>query len=217
MWIRTAILTIALASNAVVACGPAAARPTVVTSRDPWGDTRILSTSGPSLHDLTSIDIRRVALRSGTRQLRATFHLRRIVSDREWDQMVFVDLAPVSPTASWEAYFGATTQGAAFALWASDGDYTDSRTCVPEVTVHRGTATVVIDVPRRRVPEGEARIRVSSSTGYYETDAPPYSRDSLRIRDGHALRASTDGPTRIPHADRQTGSGLPQDRRHLSD
>lgn len=154
----------------------------VASATDPRGDVRVLPTKGLSLPARHSIDLRKFAAQNGGTRLRAVFSMARVTTSPSWDQMFSVVMEPPpTSTETWLAYFGATTKGRAYAFWAADSDYSTYENCHASVAVRRARAELVVDVPWRCIPQGPTRIQVRSSTGHFETDAPLFSRDTLRL------------------------------------
>jgi hypothetical protein len=176
-----AVVAVLLASGGAA---HASAPEEVVDVKDPRGDVRIYPTNGLTLPARKSIGLTSFAAQRDGRRLRAVFSMARVMTSPDWDQMFFVAMEPPrNSTDTWLARFGATTKGRAYSFWAADSDSDQSahEYCRASVTVRRARAELVVDVPWRCIPTGPTRIRVGGSTGHYETDAPPFSHDTLRV------------------------------------
>ena len=99
----------------------------------------------------------------------------------EFDQMAFIDLKPAATSGStWTATIGMSPQQPTIAyayLFPGDSG-TDLRSCDPlPVTVLRRQDSLRLDVPVRCVPREAARIKITSYTGYFRSDAGgPWSK-----------------------------------------
>lgn len=154
----------------------------VVSAQDPHRDVRVFPSKGLSLSARQSIDLKSFAAQRDGRRLRAVFSMARVITSPDWDQMFFVVMKPPrASTDTWLANFGATTKGRAYGFWAADSDYSAYENCHASVKVRRARAELVVDVPWRCIPIGPTRIHVGSSAGHFETDAPLFSRDTLRV------------------------------------
>ena len=165
----------------------------IVTASDPPRDVRVYAGQGPTASERGSIDLREVSVVARPNVVRFKVRLRQIRQTREFDQMAFIDLKPTATSdATWTATIGMSPQQptTAYATLFLDDSGTDYRSCDPlPLTVLRRQNTVRLDVPNRCVPGEPARIKVTSYTGYYRSDAGgPWSKDVLRVSGGYLLR-----------------------------
>ena len=165
----------------------------IVTAADPPGDVRVDAGHGPTASERGSIDLREVSVVARPNVVRFKVRVREVRQTREFDQMVFIDLKPTATSdATWTATIGMSPQQptTAYATLFVDDSGTDYRSCDPlPLTVLRRQDTLRLDVPTRCVPGEPARIKVTSYTGYYRSDAGgPWSKDVLRVSGGFLLR-----------------------------
>jgi len=165
----------------------------IVTASDPPRDVRVYAGQGPTASERGSIDLREVSVVARPNVVRFKVRLRQIRQTREFDQMAFIDLKPTATSnATWTATIGMSPQQptTAYATLFLDDSGTDYRSCDPlPLTVLRRQNTVRLDVPNRCVPGEPARIKVTSYTGYYRSDAGgPWSRDALHVSGVYLLR-----------------------------
>jgi hypothetical protein len=165
----------------------------IVTAADPPGDVWVYAGDGPTASERGSIDLREVSVVARPNVVRFKVRLREVRQTREFDQMVFIDLKPtVASDATWTATIGMSPQQptTAYATLFLDDSGTDYRSCDPlPLAVLRRQDTLRLDVPIRCVPREPARIKVTSYTGYYRSDAGgPWSKDALRVSGSYLLR-----------------------------
>ena len=181
----------------VVTAAPSArAAPTqtdvIVTATDPPGDVRVFAVKGPTAAERGSIDLLEVTVVTRQNAVRFRVRLREIRTTQEFDQMVFIDMKPTASGSTWTATIGMSAQqptGAYAYLFLEDSG-TDLRSCDPlPVTVLRRQDSLRLDVPVECVPQEAARIKITSYTGYFRSDAGgPWSKDAMRIARGYLLR-----------------------------
>ena len=165
----------------------------IVTAADPPRDVRVYAGQGPTASERGSIDLREVSVVARPNVVRFKVRLRQIRQTREFDQMVFIDLKPTATSdATWTATIGMSPQQptTAYATLFLDDSGTDYRSCDPlPLTVLRRQDTLRLDVPTRCVPGEPARIKITSYTGYYRSDAGgPWSKDALHVSGAYLLR-----------------------------
>lgn len=176
-----------LGASAHAAPGP------ILTETDTWHDVRIHQRAeGLSRPARQSIDIRRFTVTDVGAKVRFAVRWREVVQTERFDQMVFVSLKP--PRASdetWSGQVGFSPQAAryGYASLIADDTYEDVVNCDPTRSRSRAaTQTVWIDVPKRCVPTGPARITVSTLTGGFRGDGEVWSSDRLTVPGVHELR-----------------------------
>lgn len=176
-------------ANAAHSARSSAATGDVVSTHDTYNDVWIGRSSALSAAQKKSIDLRHFTVRRADHRVRFTAELRHVITGRRWDQMLFVTFTP-SPagSADWSSDFGVTTKGKGYAFWTPNQDYDPVVNCHVAVSVHRASDTVVVDVPPRCIPSGRVKMKVLTATGYFETDAPAYSRDRFTIAGPYTLK-----------------------------
>ncbi|MBS2938704.1 hypothetical protein KDN32_13255 [Nocardioides sp. J2M5] len=182
-----------------VPAGTASARvvPTPVTAKDPAGDVRIYQkATGLTRAQRVSVDLRRVTITPRSRSVRFTVRIKAVPRRMPVDQMVFLALAPASgsnPTGRGEVGFSPQKPRLSYAALDSDGTGTAWESCDPmRLKVRRGAGELRLDVPLRCLPVGEVRVKVTSLTGYFRSDAArPWSRDRLRFPAPVVLREAS--------------------------
>jgi hypothetical protein len=161
----------------------------IVATHDTYNDVWLGRSSALSVAQKNSIDLRHFTVRRAGHKVRFIAELRQIITGRRWDQMLFVTFA-ASPagSADWSSDFGATTKGRGYAYWTPNQNYDPIVNCHVAVAVHRASATVVVDVPPRCIPSGKVKMKVFTATGYFETDAPAYSRDRFTVAGRYTVK-----------------------------
>lgn len=160
----------------ILLAAPANADSTVLTKRDPKGDVKIYTSKVISKADKKSIDIDKATIRRlGSGTYRFEVRLKRLSRSKSWDQMVTFD----SGNGQSDPRYGQV----AFKVRSSAGAsaYNSSTAAVCHLKVRRKGRSVRVDVPARCAPYGGQMIRVSAYTGYWQTDAPLFSRDRLKM------------------------------------
>ena len=189
----TLLASFLVVTPATLAQAAATQTSVIVTAADPPRDVRVYAGQGPTASERGSIDLREVSVVARPNVVRFKVRLRQIRQTREFDQMAFIDLKPTATSnATWTATIGMSPQQptTAYATLFLDDSGTDYRSCDPlPLTVLRRQNTVRLDVPNRCVPGEPARIKVTSYTGYYRSDAGgPWSRDALHVSGVYLLR-----------------------------
>ncbi|MFC7494130.1 MULTISPECIES: hypothetical protein [unclassified Nocardioides] len=191
----TALIATTALGLGLLAMPPAHAADPTVEALDATGDVRILHPRDDTITTAgrRSIDIREVTITPrGDRTVRVSVAIKEALPGADFDQMVFLDIEPVvSSTEGWvSAAIGWSPQRPrkwGYASLELDGE--DYRNCTPErIRTDVDADTLAADIPYRCVPSGPARIRVSTLTGSFRSDADVHSRDVLRIRGPHSLR-----------------------------
>lgn len=164
----------------------------VVTATDEAGDVRLLAGQGPTRAERRSIDLREVTVVRRAEALRLTVRIKELLAGADFDQMVFVSMLPTTGSdATWEMTGGLSVQkpDLSYAYLFGDGaGGSQYETCDPlDATVRWRRESVRLDIPWRCVPEEPARIRLSSATGFFRSDAGTWSKDALRIPGAHVL------------------------------
>ena len=165
----------------------------IVTATDPPGDVRVFAAKGPTAAERGSIDLREVTVVARQNAVRFKVRLREIRTTQDFDQMVFIDMKPTAASGStWTSTIGMSAQQptSAYAYLFLEDSGTDLRSCDPlPVTVLRRQDSLRLDVPVECVPQEAARIKITSYTGYFRSDAGgPWSKDAMRIARGYLLR-----------------------------
>ncbi len=186
----TALLTAAATTAVLVVPSPAAAA-TLLSVSDEHDDVQIFgATDGLSQEERQSIDIHtfRVASRDDNK-VRFTVGIEEIIRKPKFDQMFFVGLSPPPKSGgTWEGQIGFTSKGEFGYATISDTESDESVWCdIDGVTRRPALDKVSIDVPRRCLPEQRTKVRLDSYTGHFRSDAPPWSRDRLRVPGKHEL------------------------------
>lgn len=188
----TAVLA-GLAGCVALAVPAAAAAADALSATDARGDVRIYAhRDGLSKPLRRSIDIRTLQVGAGEgRKVRFTVGIKDIVRRPKFDQMFFVTLKP--PPASgeeWHGDIGFTSKGRDSYAYLYDDSVSGGGTWCEigdGVRLNHAEETVSLDVPRRCVPAGRAKVHLDSYTGLFRTDAAPWSRDRLRAPGSHDL------------------------------
>lgn len=155
---------------------PARADSSMQTRRDPKGDVRLYPSRTISTAQKSSIDIDRATItKRGNSTYRFAVRLKKLSRSARWDQMVTFD----SGNGQNDPRYGQIAFRVRNSVGASA--YNASTGAVCRLTVKRKGRTVRVDVPARCAPYGGQRIRVSAYTGYWQTDAPLFSRDRLTM------------------------------------
>lgn len=184
-----------LVGEALPAAATTAADQDVLASlKDSRGDVRIHQrVRGLTKDERTSIDLRKVTVESRGSVTRFTVQMRDVRRTRGWDQMVFVNFAqPAGGAEVFSGSVGFSPQAPAlsYAYLYFGEDMSDVESCDPlRAKVSWQRDLVSVDVPRRCMPESEAKVRVQSMTGYFRSDAGgPWSSDKTRFSGSVALR-----------------------------
>ena len=173
---------------------PSSKSDVLASVKDPRGDVRIHQrVRGLTREERMSIDLREVTVEARGSVTRFTVRLRDVRRTRGWDQMVFVNFA--QPAGSDEVFSGSIGMSPqrpslSYAYLYFGEDMSDFESCDPlRAKVSWQRNLVSIDVPRRCLPESEAKVRVESLTGYFRSDAGgPWSSDRARFPGTVALR-----------------------------
>lgn len=160
----------------VLLAAPASADSTVLTKRDPKGDVRTYKSKTISKTDKKSIDIDKATIKlldSG--KYRFEVRLKKISRSKKWDQMVTFDSGngPSDPRYGQVAFKVRTNTG------ASAYHHSSGANC--KLKVRRNGRSVWVDVPSRCGPYDGQMVRVKAYAGYWQTDAPHFSRDRLNM------------------------------------
>jgi hypothetical protein len=179
----TTVLAGVQAGAAPAPTGPAGEGASV---RDQVGDVRIFAAvGGLSRAERTSIDIRRVDLETQATSVRITVWLGRVLSARRFQQVMVLSLTPAAGSAATgTAGISFSPQRRRLAHAAHDLDGAGSYVaCDPlRARVLRRPDRVLLDVPQRCIPAGLLNVRLTSSTGYFGSDAArSWSRDRVRF------------------------------------
>lgn len=189
-----AVCTVLVGAALPAAAAPAADQDVLASLKDPRGDVRIHQRiRGLTTDERTSIDLRKVTVESRGSVTRFTVQMRDVRRTRGWDQMVFVNFA--QPAGSAEVFSGSIgfspqAPASSYAYLYFGEDMSDFESCDPlRAKVSWQRDLVSVDVPRRCMPESEAKVRVQSMTGYFRSDAAgPWSSDKARFPGTVALR-----------------------------
>lgn len=167
----------ALAGAALpAAAAPAADQDVIAMLKDPRGDVRIHQrVPGLTTDERTSIDVRKATVERRGSFTRFTVQMRDVRRTRGWEQMVVVDFAH-GPGYTVPFYgsvgFSPQVPASSYAYTYSGKDMADLESCDPlRAKVSWRRDVVSLDVPRRCMPEPEAKAWVESSTGYFRSDA----------------------------------------------
>jgi hypothetical protein len=187
----TALLAATASTAALAVPAPAAAASTILSATDEHDDVQIYAaTDGLSQAERKSIDIYtfRVAEGAGNK-IRFTVGIEEIIRKPKFDQMFFVGLKPPPKSdATWDGQIGFTSKGEFGYATVYDYESDESVWCdIDGVTRRPAKDKVSIDVPRRCLPGQKAKVRLDSYTGHFRSDAPPWSRDRLRVPGRHDL------------------------------
>lgn len=172
------LILITVLASAVVS--PAhAASPIVSSGKDAKADVKSTAAEGLSPRNRKSIDIRKAWISQEGDNFRFTVKIRRVAPTRvKWDQMVFFTLRdPANVNAFAEVGFTQRSNDLAYAYDSVTGESCD----IAKVTRDRMKQTLSLLVPGRCMPTAEYRAKVKTSTGFFRTDAPTWSRDNLRL------------------------------------
>jgi hypothetical protein len=160
----------------ILLAAPANADSTVLTKRDPKGDVKIYKSKTISKADKKSIDIDKATIKlRDSGKYRFEVRLKRLSRAKTWDQMVTFDGGDGQSDPRYvQVAFKVRTSAGASA-------YNVSTEASCNLKVRRKGRSVWVDVPARCAPYGGQVIRVNAYTGYWQTDAPLFSRDRLNI------------------------------------
>ena len=119
--------------------------------------------------------------------------IERLTNSKSFDQMAFVSMRPAAgSTSTWRVDIGMSPQlpDLSYANLFLDEGGSNVRTCDPlTATVLYGRSAIRLDVPLRCIPREAARVKVTTFTGHFRSDAGgPWSKDTLRIPGAHVLR-----------------------------
>jgi hypothetical protein len=189
-----AVCTMLAGAALPAAAAPAADQDVLASLKDPRGDVRIHQrVRGLTTDERTSIDLRKVTVESRGSVTRFTVQMRDVRRTRGWDQMVFVNFA--QPAGSADGFSGSVgfsphAPALSYAYLYFGEDMSDFESCDPlRAKVSWQRDLVSLDVPRRCMPESEAKVRVESLTGYFRSDAGgPWSSDKARFPGTVVLR-----------------------------
>lgn len=189
-----ALATLVVGHSAALAAATARSEQEVLASlRDARGDVRIYQRiRGLTTAERTSIDLRDVTVEGRGSVTRFTVQVRDVRRTRGWDQMVFLNFQqPASSDEVFSGSIGFSPQDAtisyAYLYFGTDG--TDYESCDPlRARVSWQRDRVSLDVPQRCLPETEAVVSVKTLTGYFRSDAGPWSSDRARFRTPIFLR-----------------------------
>jgi hypothetical protein len=209
----TAVLAGVQAGAAPAPTGPAREGASV---RDQVGNVRIFAeVGGLSRAERTSIDIRRVDLEAHATSVRITVWLGRVLTARRFQQIMVLSLTPAEGSAATgTAGISFSPQRRRLAHAAHDVDGAGSYVaCDPlRAQVLRRPDRVLLDVPERCIPAGLLTVRVTSSTGFFGSDAArSWSRDRVRFPRPVMLR--DEPPRRAREWHRSSRSGWSSARR----
>lgn len=171
------ILTLVIALLfATVAAAPAYADTTVLAKNDKRGDVKLYKSKYLSKAKKKSIDIQRASIiQRSNGSMRFKVRIKKIKKSKKWDQMVFFSTSLPSDDSQFVDI--------GFTIRRSKGAYahnsTRGETC--SLKVKRKGRTAWVDVPQRCTPSTGHRVLLTTYTGHFQTDAPPYSRDKLRL------------------------------------
>lgn len=159
----------------VLAAAPAHAASTVLTKKDRAGDVTLYRPDFISTSQKKSIDIDRASVRAlGNGKLRFTVRIKKVHKTRKWDQMVFFRSGFAGNPRQVEITFKIRGSAGAYAF-----DSATAQGC--PLQVRRKGREASVDVPRRCGPTLGQSLTLDTYTGHYQTDAPPYSHDRLRL------------------------------------
>jgi hypothetical protein len=193
---RTArLLTVAALACTTVGLAPAAqasapAPEEIVTSRDAWGDVRLLPGDRLTGRQKKSIDIRKVTLSRVGARARITITMREVMRTPKFDQVFMVSMRehPDTEGGPWIADSGFTTKGEMSYSSYADEPWDTYETCGVKVTVRPRKRQVEATIPARCTPEAPVKVSVFAVAGHFRTDAPQYSRDRHRVVGWHDFR-----------------------------
>jgi hypothetical protein len=203
--LTTATVLAGVQAGAVPA--PAGQPPETTSVRDRAGDVRTFAeVRGLSRTERTSIDIRRVDLEARVSSVRVTVWLGRVLTTRRFHQIMVLSLTPAAGSAAnGTAGISFSPQRRGLAHAAHDVDGAGSYiACGPlRAQVLGRSDRVRLTVPQRCIPAGPLAVRVTSSTGYFRSDATrPWSRDRVRFPAPVVLR--DEPPRRTRESRRQS-------------
>lgn len=169
-------LAAALALTAAT-IGPASADTTILKKDDRRGDVKIHKPKFISKAKKKSIDIDRASIvQLDNGKFRYKVRIKKIHKSKKWDQMVFFHslLKGGDPAEYTSVSFKIRNSGGAYGY-----DSQNEASCA--LKVKRKGRTTWVDVPRKCAPWDGDTVTVSTVTGHYQTDAPAYSSDKLRL------------------------------------
>lgn len=171
------------AAGAVTVATPVASHAdtqTVAVAKDKGNDAVVSKRKGITRAQKKSIDMRAVTVQRLGNQARFIIAVRDVQRGKKFDQMFHITWAEQTGAAAdrWvgDIWFSTKVRYAEAAY--SSPDYESYEGCNAPIAIRPKREEVVVTVPWRCVPEGPLKIKVSSSTGHYRTDAPTWSRDN---------------------------------------
>src|SRR4051812_42148438 len=191
-------LTVILVALVFPLAAAAAAEPVIVAVSDPANDAHNTTDSGLSNADRRSIDIRRLVVTDEGDTVRFTFRILRVARSPRLTQIFLVDIATKQLPYS---QLSIATHPLTRPPLTNDGlhhsmgiEGADTAQGFVEchrlhVSMRNGARTFWVEVPKRCLPAGPARLKVYTQTvqGPGLSDNAQYSEDTLRIRGRYDL------------------------------
>lgn len=168
-------LITALALAATTATPANAANATVLTKKDKRGDVKIYKSKKLSKTKKKSIDIYQASItKLSNGKYRYKVRIKKIHKSKKWDQIVYFGTFDSAGNENTSAWFKIRNSGGAQA-------YDSYRQVSCKITVKRSGRTAWVDVPYKCAPYNGDSVRLATIAGHYQSDAPKYSRDTVRL------------------------------------
>lgn len=173
---RILLKTAVVSALVLLVATPADAASVLVSKKDRSGDVTLYKPSLISTAQKKSIDIDKASVKAlGNGKLRFTVRIKKLSTSRKWDQMAFFHAGPPGGDPQQVSItFKLRGSGGAYAY-----DSVSTQGC--PLKVRRKGREAWVDVPRRCSPIAGKSLVLDTYAGHYQTDAPPYSHDRLRL------------------------------------
>lgn len=173
---RTLLRPVVAVAVVLLLAAPADAATTLLSKKDAKGDVTLYRSSFITAAQKKSIDIEKASVKVlGNGKYRFTVRIKKIHTTRKWDQIALFHAGPSGGDPQQVAVtFKVRGSSGAYAY-----DSVSTEGC--PLKVRRKGREAWVDVPRRCAPQSGQNVVLDTYAGHYQTDAPPYSHDRLRM------------------------------------